>query len=90
MPLQAAFFEVAGHFDLKQNWRSRRDSSLLKAILERSKTISAMPVSRRKALKTLGAATGAALLGHFPTGLDSRTPLSFFEENPLYKSQTGP
>ncbi|HNE27780.1 MAG: Gfo/Idh/MocA family oxidoreductase [Saprospiraceae bacterium] len=44
-----------------------------------------MPVSRRKALKTLGAATGAALLGHFPTGLDSRTPLSFFEENPLYK-----
>lgn len=40
-----------------------------------------MPISRRNLIKTLG---GAALLGAFPDGLDSRTPLSWFENNPLH------
>jgi predicted dehydrogenase len=43
-----------------------------------------MPISRRKLLKTLGAATGASLLAGFPNDLDSRTPLSFFEDNPYH------
>jgi len=49
-----------------------------------------MPLSRRKLLKTLGAATGTALLGGFPEGLDSRTPLSFFEDNPYYLKPARP
>lgn len=40
--------------------------------------------SRRRALKTFGLAAGSALLGHFPEGLDSRTPLSYFEDNPFF------
>jgi predicted dehydrogenase len=49
-----------------------------------------MPLTRRKLLQTLGAATGTVLLGGFPEGLDSRTPLSFFEENPYHVKPARP
>lgn len=49
-----------------------------------------MPISRRQLLKTLGAATGTMLLGGFPDGLDSRTPLSYFDDNPYYKKPPQP
>ncbi len=45
-----------------------------------------MPISRRQLLKTLSAATGTALLGGFPKGLDSRTPISEIENNPLFRT----
>jgi predicted dehydrogenase len=44
-----------------------------------------MPLSRRKLLKTLGAAGSAAFLGRFPEGLDTRTPLSVFDDNPYFQ-----
>jgi predicted dehydrogenase len=49
-----------------------------------------MPISRRQLLKTLGAATGTMLLGGFPEGLDSRTPLSYFDDNPYYQKPPRP
>lgn len=49
-----------------------------------------MPISRRQLLKTLGAATGTMLLGGFPEGLDSRTPLSYFDDNPYYQKLPRP
>lgn len=44
-----------------------------------------MPISRRKLLKTLSAASGAAFLGQFPAGFDTRSSLSFLEENPFFQ-----
>lgn len=45
-----------------------------------------MPISRRKLLKTLGAASGTMLLGGFPENLESSNALSLFEEeNTNYK-----
>ncbi len=43
-----------------------------------------MSLSRRKLLKTLGAASGAVLFGDFPQGMDARTPLSFEDTQLLY------
>ncbi|MEZ4919182.1 MAG: Gfo/Idh/MocA family oxidoreductase [Saprospiraceae bacterium] len=49
-----------------------------------------MPISRRKALKTLGLATGASLFSGFPTGLDSRTPLSDEDAANIYPALDKP
>ena len=43
-----------------------------------------MPVSRRKLLKTLGAASGAAFMGKFPDGLDTRTPYALVDDEADY------
>jgi predicted dehydrogenase len=44
-----------------------------------------MPISRRKLLKTLGAASGTMLLGGFPENLESHNAISLLDENPRYK-----
>ncbi len=49
-----------------------------------------MPISRRQLLKTLSAATGTALLGGFPKGLDSRIPYLGQAEHPLFRAPDKP
>ncbi|MEO6039726.1 MAG: Gfo/Idh/MocA family oxidoreductase, partial [Saprospiraceae bacterium] len=49
-----------------------------------------MPISRRQLLKTLSAATGTALFGGFPQGLDTRVFQPNTEEDPLFLAPDKP
>ncbi len=49
-----------------------------------------MPISRRQAIKTLGLATGAAVLSGFTEGTDGRTPISSLEDRSCFRQPDRP